>query len=306
MELIFLGTGSAWGVPEHSCSCLICEEMNRRCEERTRSSLFIEGPERILIDCGPDFRSQIRKNNIQKPDIVLITHGHGDHFLGLDDLLAYKRSLPTDNWTPIPVFASVETWEAIEKRFDYLIGSLIEKRTIEHGVRIEGPVTDIIPVRTDHGPTAPGSVGYCLEINSGLTRTKLVYTSDFISMDDTLECLQNPDILVIQAHWLNEPAFNRPYHMSFQNAIPFIKKWRPVGSTYLIHISDSDHVPGDPANNYMKKSEPLSPLRAPDSNEPYPIPLNQSDWENLAERIRRDYTIESEILISYDGLRVKI
>ncbi len=280
--------------------------MSRRGEERTRSSFFIEGPERILIDCGPDFRSQIRKNNIQKPDIVLITHGHGDHFLGLDDLLAYKRSLPNDNWTPVPVYASVETWEAIEKRFDYLLDSLIEKKVIEPGALIDGPVTDITPFSSNHGPTAPGSVGYCLELDSGLAKTKVVYTSDFISIDNAPECLQRPDILVIQAHWLNEPTNNRPNHMSFQNAIPYIKKWRPKRSTYLIHISDADQIPGDPANTYMKKFAPLSPLRTPDSNEPYPVPLNQSDWENLAERIRKDFAIESEILISYDGLRVKI
>ncbi len=41
MEIRFLGTGSAWRLPEHSCRCAICEKMAQLGEERTRTSIEI-------------------------------------------------------------------------------------------------------------------------------------------------------------------------------------------------------------------------------------------------------------------------
>ena len=34
MDITFLGTGGAWGVPELNCDCLICREMRRKGEKR--------------------------------------------------------------------------------------------------------------------------------------------------------------------------------------------------------------------------------------------------------------------------------
>ena len=91
MEIVFLGTGAAWGLPEHTCSCAICAKMRDLGEHRTRTGLFIRGQERLMIDCGPDIRSQMMIHDIELPDAVIITHEHGDHFLGLDELLAFRR-----------------------------------------------------------------------------------------------------------------------------------------------------------------------------------------------------------------------
>ena len=133
MKITFLGTGAAWRLPEHSCKCEICATMNQEGESRTRTSINIESAEKILVDCGPDIRDQMYECNLEKPDHVLITHEHGDHFLGLDDLLAFKRSMPADEWKPIPVYATEIAWKSIEVRFYYLLGSLIEKRLVTPG-----------------------------------------------------------------------------------------------------------------------------------------------------------------------------
>ena len=82
MELVFLGTGSAWGLPEYSCACVTCKEMLKQGESRTRTSFVITGLETILVDCGPDLRFQMWNCGLQRPDFVLITHEHGDHYLG--------------------------------------------------------------------------------------------------------------------------------------------------------------------------------------------------------------------------------
>ncbi len=272
-------------------------------ERRTRTSLLVRGIETILVDCGPDVNLQMRRSAMTRPDAVIITHEHGDHFLGMDDLLAFRRSVPRDAWAPIPVYATEKSWQSIEARFGYLLGSLIEKRTAVPGLPLQGIRTRIIPFKTFHGPSAAGSVGYALEDDNGSDEAfRLVYTSDLIRVEEEIPELSEPNILVIQSHWLNEPRENRPNHMSFQRAMDYIKTWRPKIASYLVHISDADQVPDDPCNNFLKKLDPLAPLSDPTTGEPYPIPTCQEEWQKSVDRICLDYDVPGRVLVAYDGM----
>ncbi len=304
MEIVFLGTGAAWSLPEYSCKCATCTKMRELGEERTRTSLLIKCDETILVDCGPDIRMQMWNHNMERPDLILITHEHGDHFLGLDDLLAFRRSLPKDQWSLLPVYASEQAWKAIEVRFGYLLGSLIEKRIAFPGVPLEGTQAKIVPFKTFHGPSAAGSLGYVLEEMIPTGSFKLVYTSDFMHLEENPEILYEPDILVIQSHWFNEPEVNRPHHMSFQFAKDYIKKWMPKRSTYLVHISDGDQIPGDPCNDILKKYKPLAPLTDPASGDSYPVPRCLREWQEVVDRICRDYGVPGPVVVTHDGMRV--
>ena len=70
MDIIFLGTGGAWGVPEVNCECLICREMRRIGEKRERTALPLSNETNLLIDCGPDIRSQLSRNRVDRIDGV--------------------------------------------------------------------------------------------------------------------------------------------------------------------------------------------------------------------------------------------
>jgi phosphoribosyl 1,2-cyclic phosphate phosphodiesterase len=274
-------------------------------EERTRTSFVLRGREIVLVDCGPDILTHMRRHNLERPDFVVITHEHGDHYLGFDDLLAFRRSLPEEAWTPVPVYATEVTWKAMELRFGYLLGSLLEKRIAYPGKPLEGIEARITPFKTFHGPTAPGSVGYVFESIADGDSQKIVYTSDFIRIEEEALILHEPDILVMQSHWLHEPHFNRPFHMSFQRAIDFIKKWNPKMATYLVHISDGDLVAGDPCNNFLKKLAPASALAPPGSKTPYPVPRRHAEWQNVVNRICHDYELPGTVIVAYDGLKVE-
>lgn len=305
MEILFLGTGSAWSLPEHSCGCAICTGMTELGEERTRTSFVVRsGAETILVDCGPDLRVQMRRHGLERPDLILITHEHGDHYLGMDDLLVFRRSVPKTAWTPIPVYATEQSWKEIATRFGYLVGSLVERRHVVPGTQVAGPRMKITPFKTFHGPFAKGSVGYVFENGSSEPPFKLAYTSDFMRLEAEPDFLLEPDILVMQAHWLNEPVENRPHHMSFQNALEYIERWRPKKATYLVHISDADKVPGDPCNDFVKKYDAASPLAVPNSDVAYPVPRCQSEWQTVVDRIRSDRGIPAPIIVARDGLRV--
>lgn len=116
---IFLGTGSSLGVPLIGCSCEVCFSNNPK-NKRFRSSLFLEiGGKKLVIDTGPDFRSQMLANGITGLDGVIYTHSHHDHVAGIDDLrvFAYRRK------ASIPCLASEETASDLEKRYDFMFKS---------------------------------------------------------------------------------------------------------------------------------------------------------------------------------------
>ncbi len=305
-EIIFLGTGSAWRVPEHNCECLICQKMKELSEERTRSSLFVKTSKGILIDCGPDLLDQMKAQKLERPDVVLITHEHGDHFLGLDDLFAFKRTVPANSWNTIPVYASDLTWKAIEARFSYLLGTLIEKRIAVPGEPIDYFQDRIIPFKTDHGVSAPGSIGYVIETFERGKSKRIVYTSDFVGLPSEPDFIKNADALVFQAHWLNEPDVNKPSHMSFQRGLDFIRRWTPHGKVYLTHISGSDIVEGDPKNNTSKKPKCSHPLVHPLTGVTYHVPRCQSEWDAVVQAISADYELGCNVFTAFDGLKVTL
>ena len=309
MDITFLGTGAAWGVPEMNCDCAICKEMRAKQERRDRTSILLtEGDATLLIDCGPDAKEQLSRNKVKKIDAVLISHEHNDHYIGLDELFVYKRVLPKEAFSPIPVYLTRKTREVVEARFAYLekLG-VIRFVEIEPGQWFEQGPFRIFPFKTDHGFFARGSVGFVVQgrDRSG-AETKLLYTSDFAQIPDMSSELVGCDYLIMQSFWLNEPVDNRPSHMSFQNAIGYIKRLKPQKETFLVHMGDADMVPGDPANRMAKKYEPKDPLKPPRGKDPYPIPGNQAQWQKTVDRILSDHDVPHSVTVAHDNLTVRI
>ena len=308
MEITFLGTGAAWGVPELNCDCLICREMRRRGEKRERTSLLLSNDTTLLIDCGPDARSQLSRHDIDKIDGVLISHEHGDHYMGLDELFAYKRNVPREMFRRIPVYLTAESWDVIGLRFAYLeeLG-VIEIRIIEPGKWFKHREFDIFSFKTGHGSFAKGSVGFLIRSNdSNGNKVSMTYTSDFNSLPEIPNDLLESDYLIIQSFWLNEPLNNRPYHMSFQRAINFIEHLKPKKETFLVHIGDADMVPADPYNDNAKKYKPKDPLRPAKGGDPYPIPLNQAQWQETVDQIMFNRELPYKVTVAHDDLCICI
>ena len=308
MNLVFLGTGGAWGIPELNCDCRICTEMRARRESRKRCALLLSGETNLLIDCGPDISSQLSANPVERIDGLLISHEHGDHYLGMDDLSAYKRTRPRGKFTPIPVFLTSRTWETIGSRFGYLAETgVIEVRVVEPGKKYVLGQLEFIPFKTSHGDFAEGSVGYIIRFRrKNGDEARLVYTSDFVDVVDAPEELLSPHFLIIQSYWFHEPAQNRPSHMSFQRSLDFIRRWKPLEETFLVHLGDADMVPGDPANSMMKKTVPKHPLAPPSGGAPYPVPLHHDQWQESVDQVVRDYRLPFKITVARDGMKVEL
>ena len=89
-KLTFLGTGTSQGVPIIACRCPVCQSADER-DKRLRASAFVEMDGlNILVDAGPDFRSQMLRADIRHLDAILLTHNHKDHTGGLDDVRSFN------------------------------------------------------------------------------------------------------------------------------------------------------------------------------------------------------------------------
>ncbi|HYQ59565.1 MAG TPA: MBL fold metallo-hydrolase [Desulfatiglandales bacterium] len=306
MKLTFLGTGGTWGLPELNCDCMICRDMRQKQEKRERTALLFSGRYNLLIDCGPDIAAQLSRHAVRRLDGVLITHEHGDHYIGLDELFSYKRASPRGEFTPIPVYMTHETWETVKGRFGYLEQMEVIK-VHEIPVKRFSPVAgfEVFPFKTDHGAFAKGSVGYLIKHTEG-PPFRTVYTSDFMDLPEIPEEMVHPEVLILQCSRLNEPVKNTPQLMSFQRALEFIKRLEPTREIFLVHIGDGDQVPGDPANSMTKKREPANPLTPPGSTHPYPIPKNQGEWQSVVNRILSDYSLRFKCTVAQDGLTLDL
>ena len=225
-QLIFLGTGTSQGVPVIGCTDPVCLSTNPK-DKRLRASAMVQTNNlNILIDCGPDFRQQMLRENLNRVDAILVTHEHNDHIIGLDDV----RPLNFRTKKDMPIYAKKRVLNEIESRFPYIFAenkypgapsiNLIE--IDENPFRI-GDV-EIIPLPIMHGN---------LE-TFGFRIGKLAYITDVSFVPDaTLALLENLEVLVIDALRI-QPEHHS--HLTLSQAIDYAKKIKSK-STYFTHMN---------------------------------------------------------------------
>ncbi|WP_445436415.1 MBL fold metallo-hydrolase [Candidatus Borreliella tachyglossi] len=237
---IFLGTGSFNGVPQLNCSCRVCSSNLDR-NKRLRSSFFLNvSGLNVVIDTGPDIRTQLLRENISKIDLVLYTHEHSDHLMGLDDLRPYT------NTSPLNIYARESSLQQIKNAFPQNFSSelpLYAKTNLIPNLardleKIIFKDLEIIPIPLLHSQSI-NSIGY--RINN------LAYLTDVKSIPDTsYEYLKGLDTLVIDASSI-EP---NPVHLNFDEATCEVAKIKPK-VTYFTHLShdimyeEFDHLAKD-------------------------------------------------------------
>lgn len=114
-KLTFLGTGTSQGIPIIGCPCDRCHSADPR-DKRFRSSVFVEYDGlRILVDAGPDFRSQMLRAGIGSLDAILLTHNHKDHTGGLDDV----RSLNYTGRRVVDIYCEPKVLHSLQAEYSY-------------------------------------------------------------------------------------------------------------------------------------------------------------------------------------------
>jgi phosphoribosyl 1,2-cyclic phosphate phosphodiesterase len=120
IRITLLGTGGSAGVPmiggeDGAGDWGVCDPAEPR-NRRTRTSIVVEqGGQRLLVDTGPDMRSQLLAAGIGRVDAILYTHAHADHITGLDDVRILNRIAGR----PLQAFGTAPTLADITTRFAY-------------------------------------------------------------------------------------------------------------------------------------------------------------------------------------------
>ena len=114
MDVVFLGTAAAEGLPAPYCSCDICARAreNGGKDLRLRASILIDGI--IKVDEPPDTLAQAHKLGLVFESVrtLLITHTHEDH-LYADDALLFAPPFSHTYKGPLKVFGPSGVAECI-------------------------------------------------------------------------------------------------------------------------------------------------------------------------------------------------
>lgn len=115
----FLGTGTSQGVPIIGCTCEVCQSSDSR-DKRLRSSIHVQTDRTsVVIDSGPDFRQQMLREQINRLDAIVFTHGHKDHTAGFDDIRAFNYIQKKD----MEVYCDERVDSVLRKDYDYVFAA---------------------------------------------------------------------------------------------------------------------------------------------------------------------------------------
>lgn len=225
MKITFLGTGTSQGVPVISCKCNVCTSEDSR-DKRLRVSILVETKtETFTIDCGPDFRYQMLRANVQDLDAIVFTHEHKDHVAGLDDIRPFNYLMNKH----IDIYAVPRVQAALHREFAYIFadsGYFGLPKVKLHNIDSE-------PFYVGHTKLIPIEVMHHLMPVLGYRIGDFTYITDAKTISESsIERIKGTKILVVNALQRREHLS----HFTLAEAVEFAEK---IGAekTYFTHLS---------------------------------------------------------------------
>lgn len=228
MRIRILGCGTSTGVPKIGGEWGQCDPNDPR-NARLRSSILVESAdERMLVDCGPDLRQQLLAAGVGRLDGVIVTHAHGDHCHGIDELRPVSQAIDR----PVPLYARCDVLDELALRFAYAFEQssfyrpIVEAREMGEELRFGdarvrfvdqphgGPIS--LGLRFDEGSY---SVGYAIDFNQLTDDMKALYAGVDVWVADCLT---------------RKP---HPTHMHLDGVLSAARDLR-VGQLYLVHMGN--------------------------------------------------------------------
>ncbi len=226
LVVTFLGTGTSQGIPVIGSSHPVCLSDNPK-DKRLRVSVLLSwAGYNYVIDCGPDFRTQMLVNQVTHLDGILFTHEHADHTAGIDDIrpFVFRQG-------DMPVYAHQRVLTALKRRFDYIFevenrypgAPAIAMHLIENNKSFTLGESQVIPIEVDHNGL--DVFGFRIKDFTYLTDVKTIKNKE-------LDKIRGSKVLVVNA-LREEPHIS---HFNLEEALALVDKVKPE-RTYLTHIS---------------------------------------------------------------------
>ena len=243
MERVFtiLGCGSSGGVPRlgpNGGNWGVCDPANPK-NRRRRCALLIEqhgnkGTTTVLIDTGPDMRSQLLDAGVGALNAVVYTHSHADHVHGIDDL----RQIVYNMRTRLDVYADSDTANDLISRFGYAFAQptgssyppILNLNAIDGDITVPGAGGDVTlsPIRVTHGSIE--ALGFRIG--------DVTYIPDVSNInEDGFERLQNLEYFILDA-LRYEP---HPTHLNVEQALEWVDRLKPAQAVLTNMHPDLDY-----------------------------------------------------------------
>ena len=227
MRVTFLGTGTSHGVPMIGCDCAVCRSTDPR-DKRFRTSLYIQMDDGtcVLVDAGPDLRSQALAHDLRRVDAILLTHAHADHVMGLDEVRRFNAL----SGTAMPMFGQASSLADVKRMFAYVFDDEAPRGGGVPAIvlcAVGGPFClgrqEIVPIPLPHGPWTV--LGYRIGAFAYLTDCNRL-------PDDALARLRGVEAVVIDA-LRHRP---HPTHFTVADAVAASRR---IGArrTWLTHMA---------------------------------------------------------------------
>jgi phosphoribosyl 1,2-cyclic phosphate phosphodiesterase len=223
-----LGCGTSTGVPKIGNDWGQCDPMEPR-NYRLRTSILVEsGGERMLVDCGPDLRQQLLAAGVGKLHGVIVTHAHGDHCHGIDELRPISQAIGG----PVPLHARTDVLNELGERFAYAFAQsdfyrpIVEARAL--GEELCFGEARAVFVDQPHG--AATSLGLRFKEDN----SSVAYAIDFSDLTDGMAALyEGADI------WIADCLTRRPHptHAHLDAVLGWARDLR-IGQLYLVHMGN--------------------------------------------------------------------
>lgn len=229
MKLTILGCGPSGGVPRIGNDWGVCDPSEPR-NRRSRASILIEADDtRVLIDTGPDLRTQLLAANVTDVAAIIWTHDHADHCHGIDDV----RPLFHGAKAAIPAYARPRTLEVLTSRFGYAFTghdgypAIVESQALPNRLQI-GPIA-VGVVDQPHGTISSAGLLFTAHGKS------IGYTTDCHALTDDMRSLfARCDLWIVDA-LRRKP---HPIHAHLDLALEWIETVQPARAL-LTHMDGS-------------------------------------------------------------------
>jgi phosphoribosyl 1,2-cyclic phosphate phosphodiesterase len=225
LKVTFLGTGTSQGIPVINSTHPVCLSTDKR-DKRLRVSVMIQWDEfTYIIDCGPDFRYQMLRANVNSINGILFTHDHADHVAGLDDIRPFCFQMGS-----VPIYAQQRVLNVLNERFAYIFDEVDKYPGAPSVVQ---NVVDLKPFQLKNIEVMPIEVMHGKLPILGYRFQDFAYLTDVKTIDlPEKEKLKGLKVLVISA-LRNEKHHS---HLNLAEALEIIEELQPE-KAYLTHIS---------------------------------------------------------------------
>jgi len=240
MEIIFLGTGAAEGIPSIDCDCKHCkialEKRGKFIRERS-SLLFKINSFNLLVETPPDIGHQLIAHNIRDLHVILLTHNHFDHTGGIKEFEYWKKKAT--------LFAEQEVMESVVREYwTEKLAKLFLKVPFYAGSILNFGSFSITPFPVHHSINTP-TYGFMINYKN----QKIAYLSDAQGLGKyTSYLLKDADLIIANTPFFEPPTEN---HISTVEAIK-LKDELNAKKLVLTHINHYNK-PYDELVNYCNQ-----------------------------------------------------